>query len=67
MPGLDVLMHNQTFLDGHRRREAADMNDSSRTRRSMTNAILTDSHFWVPVVVLVGGLLLLVLFGAGAL
>ncbi len=33
--------------------------------RTTTKAILTDSHFWVPVTVLAIGLVLLVLFGAG--
>ena len=32
----------------------------------MLGAIVTDTHFWVPVVVLLAGLLLLVVFGAGA-
>jgi hypothetical protein len=41
------------------------MNSRRRSWRATTKAILTDSHFWVPVVVLVAGLVLLVLFGAG--
>jgi len=41
------------------------MNDGPRSWRATTQAILTDIHFWVPVAVLVAGLLLLVLFGGG--
>jgi len=41
------------------------MNDSRRSWRTTTRAILTDIHFWVPVAVLVVGIVLLVLFGAG--
>jgi hypothetical protein len=41
------------------------MNEGQRSWRATTKAILTDSHFWVPVAVLVAGLVLLVLFGAG--
>jgi hypothetical protein len=35
-------------------------------RRSVLGAIVTDTHFWVPVVVLLAGLLLLVVFGGGS-
>jgi hypothetical protein len=37
------------------------MNQNGRTdqTRSWVEIVLTDIHFWVPVVVLVGGLLLL--------
>jgi hypothetical protein len=34
------------------------MGNADRPRRWITN-VLTDIHFWVPVVVLMGGLLLL--------
>jgi hypothetical protein len=36
------------------------------TPRGTLTAILTDSHFWVPVIVLVAGLVMLVLFGTKA-
>lgn len=33
--------------------------DSSSPTRSSTMSVLTDIHFWVPLAVLIGGLLLL--------
>ena len=41
------------------------MSDRRRSWRATTKAILTDIHLWVPVAVLVAGLVLLALFGAG--
>ena len=35
--------------------------DRSIPDRSLTTAILTDSHFWIPVAVLIFGIVLLVL------
>jgi len=32
---------------------------SIETKRSRTVTVLTDAHFWIPMVVLIGGLLLL--------
>jgi len=40
------------------------MNDSPRSWQATAKAIVTDGHFWVPVVVLAVGLLLLAMFGA---
>jgi hypothetical protein len=34
--------------------------ERSMTERSMTTSVLTDVQFWVPVVVLIAGLVLLV-------
>ncbi len=34
--------------------------ERSMTERSMTTSVLTDIQFWVPVVVLIAGLILLV-------
>jgi hypothetical protein len=34
-------------------------NDKNERARSFMSSVLTDIHFWVPVAVLVGGLLLL--------
>ena len=42
------------------------MSDSPRPWYATAKAIVTDGHFWVPVVVLAVGFLLLVLFGTGA-
>ena len=41
------------------------MDEESRTgqTRSWIAVVLTDVHFWVPVIVLVGGLLLLRIIG----
>ena len=36
------------------------MTERSITGRSMTTSVLTDMQFWVPVVVLIAGLVLLV-------
>ncbi len=33
--------------------------DKSEEARNWTTSVLTDIHFWVPVAVLIGGLLLL--------
>ncbi len=41
------------------------MTDTQLSWRTTITAILTDTHFWVPVTVLAAGLLLLVLFGTG--
>jgi hypothetical protein len=35
--------------------------DRSIPDRSLTTAILTDSHFWIPIAVLIFGIVLLVL------
>jgi len=32
---------------------------SIETKRSRAALVLTDAHFWIPIVVLIGGLLLL--------
>ncbi len=34
-------------------------NTTERTSRSLFRAIVTDVHFWIPLLVLAGGLLLL--------
>ena len=44
------------------------MEDRGRAMRTgeMTKAVLTDSHFWIPLIVLLGGVVLLVVLGWSA-
>ena len=45
---------------GAEREHERSMTERSMTGRSMTTSVLSDMQFWVPVVVLIAGLILLV-------
>jgi hypothetical protein len=46
-------------LSGYNRTAQMQSIDNREPRRNWLTSVLTDIHFWVPVVVLIGGLLLL--------
>jgi hypothetical protein len=46
-------------LSGYNRTAQMQSIDNREPRRNWLTSVLTDIHFWVPVMVLIGGLLLL--------
>lgn len=55
------MERNATLLGSERRRRVLKKHMQHESGGIVIKAILTDSHFWIPVIVLAAGLALLVL------